>query len=200
MSAGRNRLGPALIAWESASPDTRFAVGRSLMTKLVTELVGAADVEIFRRCPRCGSHEHGAPRVRDLPVAISVSYAGDMVAVAAIPTTDAAAIGIDIEPEASAARVGELARLFQPLAAPDLRGWTLLEAALKADGRGLNVDPSTVIFGDAERTVLGSAQLITVPGRAEPVAAAAVDGPAGFVLSVAVVAAAPEGRVGSTTR
>jgi 4'-phosphopantetheinyl transferase len=200
MSAGRNRLGSALIAWELASPAARFAVGRSLMTSLVTDLVDQADVEIFRHCPRCGSHEHGAPQIRDLPIAVSVSYAGSMVAAAAIRTTDAAAIGIDIEPEASAARVGELALLFQPLPAPDLRQWTLLEAVLKADGRGLNVDPSTVVLGGSSRTVLGRARMAAIPGRAEPVAAAAVDGPSGFVVSVAVAGAAPEAAVRSATR
>jgi 4'-phosphopantetheinyl transferase len=192
MSAGRVRVGAALLGWQSATPGTRFAVGRSLMAALVAELTGAQGAEIFRRCPRCGSSTHGAPRVRGLAVAVSLSYAGNMVAAAAVRKTDAAAIGVDIEPEASAARVSELAPLFSPAPPPDLREWTLIEAALKADGRGLNVEPSTLVLGGVAGSAIGDGLTAVLPGRAEPVVVVAVEGPGGFVLSLAVVAAAPE--------
>lgn len=186
MSAGRARLGPVLIAWRAASVTERFDAGRALLGELVRELTGAAEVEIFRHCPRCGSDDHGPPQVRGLPVAVSVSYAGEMVAVAAVRVMDAAAVGIDIEADGSAHRVEELGPLFAPHPVPDLRGWTLVEAALKADGRGLNVDPSTVRLDSAADTILGEGFAASRPDDAAPVTAAAAPGPEGFVLSVAV--------------
>ena len=186
MSTGRGRLGPVLLGWTDAPAFDRFGVGRRLLAELVTELTGDADVEIFRACPRCGGHDHGMPRVRAHPVAVSVSYAQELVAVAAVRTADAASVGVDVEPVASAARVGELAPLFAPRSAPDLRGWTLLEAAVKADGRGFDIDPAAVAFGPTVTSMLGDAVMIDLPGREEPMIAAATAGPEGFVLSVAV--------------
>ncbi len=189
MSSGRGRLGPVLLAWSHAPVADRFAEGRRLLAALVAELTGDPVVEVIRLCPWCGADDHGTPRVRRHPIAVSVSYAQEQVVVAAVRTADAASVGVDVEPAASAAKMGELALLFAPGSPPDLRGWTLLEAALKADGRGVNVEPSAVAFGPTATSVIGEAVVIGIPGRDEPVLAAEAAGPEGFVVSVAVLSA-----------
>lgn len=173
----------------------RFVVGRELLALVIDELAGEAafqgqppyarGVELTASCERCGG-EHGALRVLGAPVAVSVSYAGSMVAVAVALRTEAVAVGVDIELEPSGgqgAPLSSLAALFDPAPAPSTQGWTLLEAALKADGRGLAVDVGQcrIESGVAGRSV-------SIPGQREPVPAETLPGPEGFVLSVAAVA------------
>lgn len=180
----------------------RFVVGRELLALVIDELAAQAaaqgehpqtgSVELTASCDRCGG-EHGAVRVHGLPVAVSVSYAGSMVAVAVALQTAAAAVGVDIEREPSGgpfAPLPSLGALFAPAPVPSAEGWTLLEAALKADGRGLTVDVAQCVI---ESSAAGRA--VRIPGRAEPVPAATVSGPVGLVLSVAAIAP----RVGSST-
>jgi hypothetical protein len=77
---------------------------------------------VTRLCPRCGSSEHGRPLAlvqSGAAPAVSISYAGDLVAVAWGWT---GAVGIDIEDDGP------------PLEGIDRRAWTETEAAFKADG------------------------------------------------------------------
>jgi 4'-phosphopantetheinyl transferase len=216
MTAGRARFGSARIAWvdsaSSAAPPLRvlerlgtsqiirhasmraeearrFLAGRALLVSLVDELTDIADLGFSTACERCGG-DHGGPRLERAPVAVSVSYAGSVVAVAAAVQTEAVSVGVDIErlPADGAARpLRELDRLFSPRPAPDIQGWTLIEAALKADGRGLAVDLADLEVGEEGTGVTSGSRAVRIPGRLDPVDAAVIPGPSGFVLSAAMV-------------
>lgn len=221
MTVGRAQFGPVRIAWADASaspapdpailerlgdsqvrryarlsglPAQRFLTGRALLVSLIRELTDSVEVGFTTTCERCGA-EHGRPRLERAPVAVSISYAGSLVAVAAAHQTDAAAVGVDIEREpADGARTPrrELAALFAPAPPPDTEGWTLLEAALKADGRGTTVDLAEVDIGEVGTGRLAVVRAVRIPGRADPVDAGRVAGPTGFVLSAAMVPAVGE--------
>lgn len=218
MSTGRTTVGPVVVAWADAATvvradavaldrigarqarryaslagptAARFLTGRLLMTALVAETTGREPVVITAVCERCGG-EHGAPQVPDLPVSLSVSYAGSMVAAAAAPSNSAASIGIDLEAIAPGREGGpmrDLASLFAPSQPPDLGGWTMIEAALKADGRGLRVPPSQVRLGEPASVLLPGSCDVRVPGRRGRIEVVRATGPSGYVLSVAAVAA-----------
>lgn len=174
-------------------------LARELLTALVGELAPevVATVTISRRCATCGAADHGAPIVGGAPVAVSIAYAGAAVAVAAAPQAEAAAVGVDLERVTAAGRhapLAELGPLFAPGAAPSLEGWTLLEAALKADGRGLRVELADCIIREAPAAASrdGAAEYeVGAPGRAGPIEAAVLPGPEGFVLSVAAIPPTP---------
>lgn len=97
-------------------------------------------------CPRCGG-PHGPVRIRGAQATASVTYAGGRAVVAVCSGADVAgiaALGIDAEPLDDARRdAAGLAGVLGPGEA-SVRSWTRVEAALKADGRGLRVDPATV--------------------------------------------------------
>jgi 4'-phosphopantetheinyl transferase len=123
----------------SADRPARTAAGRDALRALAAELVGAdpADVTVRARCATCGG-PHGRPvlggsRALDALHA-SVAHAGDAVVVAVGADGP---IGIDAEPRGREAPPGTT-----------LAEWVRIEAVLKADGRGLLVDPSRVRFGD----------------------------------------------------
>jgi 4'-phosphopantetheinyl transferase len=221
MTVGRAQFGPIRIAWTDAAaspaPDPeiierlgdaqvrrhaslsgaaahRFAVGRALLAGLIGELTDAADLGFTTTCERCGA-EHGRPRLERVPVAVSISSAGSVVAVAAAAQTDAGAIGVDIErvPAGGAGtQLSELAALFAPAPPPDTEGWTLLEAALKADGRGIAVDLDGVHIGAIGTGRIAGSRAVRIPGRVDAVDAGLIAGPTGFVLSAAMVPAAGE--------
>ncbi|MET0297145.1 MAG: hypothetical protein ABW024_07060 [Microbacterium sp.] len=171
------RCGAVVVAWTDAGSDeraTRRAAGDALLARLVGELGFTA--AIGRRCPVCGADDHGRP-VTTAPVALSLSYAGSMVAGAAVRLEDAASVGIDIEP--SDRDTGDLRALFAPATPPDIAGWTRIEAVLKADGRGIRIEPSSVVIDGSVATRPGPFDVRTIPG------------PAGFVISCAVAAPSP---------
>lgn len=214
-------LGPVRIAWTLAADDAdlldavrllgpsqrmrhdgmdaprarRFATGRWLLATLVPEAAsGAGFIESV--CDQCGG-DHGRPRVAGAPFAVSVSYAGDMVAAAVASTDSASAVGIDIERRTSVDDdpLNELAGLFAPRTPPGLREWTEIEAAVKADGRGLRIPPSDVEFGERSAMLLPGGRVVHVPGRHERFEVAPAPGPPDHIVSVAVIAvdaAAPE--------
>ncbi|HWI31783.1 MAG TPA: hypothetical protein VNT50_09850 [Microbacterium sp.] len=163
----------------------RFLVGRWLLADLVAEVCDTDDFVLSNRCEQCGADDHGAPRVSGADAVVSVSYARGLVAVAAAHLADAAALGIDIETGTPAGPLTELAPLFAPGEPPDLRGWTLIEAALKADGRGLRVAPAAVRLG-ADGALLPAARRVLIAGLDDGIEAAPAPAPEGFVLSVAV--------------
>ncbi|MFT2691919.1 4'-phosphopantetheinyl transferase family protein [Clavibacter zhangzhiyongii] len=123
----------------SADRPARTAAGRAALRELAAELVGAQpdEVTIRARCATCGG-AHGRPvlggsRALDALHA-SVAHAGDAVVVA---VSAEGPIGIDAEPRDREAPPGTM-----------LAGWVRIEAVLKADGRGLRVEPSLVRFED----------------------------------------------------
>jgi 4'-phosphopantetheinyl transferase len=133
-------------------------VGRSELRLLIEDVVCrelGADA-VARSCPRCGSSEHGRPRLRTGgdPPYLSLSYTGDL-AVAA--WTWDGPIGVDIE------RVGPPVGEFG-----DRREWTRTEAVLKATGEGLIRDPSDL-------PDLWTAPLPLPPGWVGTVAVAGVE-------------------------
>ncbi|WP_051172412.1 4'-phosphopantetheinyl transferase family protein [Microbacterium indicum] len=155
-------IGAASVAW---GPDP---------LALVRSLVGDPAAEIAHACPRCGSAAHGRPFVAGSPVPISISYADGLAIVAAAP--GARAVGIDIE-RADDTRAAELGPLFAPEDPPSIRDWTRIEAAVKADGRGLRISPAAVVLSP------GRAEL---PGGVE-LALADAPGPDGYVASLALL-------------
>ncbi|WP_435080906.1 4'-phosphopantetheinyl transferase family protein [Clavibacter michiganensis] len=145
--------GPALVhvavvpGPATADRAARTAAGRDALRALAAELVGAdpADVTVRARCATCGG-EHGRPvlggsRALD-GLHASVAHAGGLVVVA---VSADGPIGIDAEPRGREAPPGTT-----------LAEWVRIEALLKADGRGLLVDPSLVrVEGDATGMTAG---------------------------------------------
>lgn len=140
---------------------------RFLLGALVVRSVAAArldvrpgEVVVDRTCPTCERH-HGRPRVEGLPT-LSVSHAGDLVAVAVGPGR----VGVDVERLDPRTPVDDLAaQVLTPQEAADLAGleeherrrrflvlWTEREAALKATGDGLRTEPRSVRVGGDPRT------------------------------------------------
>jgi 4'-phosphopantetheinyl transferase len=220
-ASGRAEFGPIRIAWTDAAASAppppsilerlgeqqvrrhavldgvaaqRFLAGRALLVELAEQLTAVADLALTTTCARCGA-DHGRPRFERAPVAVSVSYGGSVVAVAAASTADAAAVGVDIERvPAAGPRVPmrDLGLLFAPAPAPDIQDWTLIEAALKTDGRGITIDLAEVRVGEIGSGRWAGSRAIRVPGRVDTVDARVVAGPSGFVLSAAMVPAAGE--------
>ncbi|MFF1877835.1 4'-phosphopantetheinyl transferase family protein [Leifsonia sp. NPDC058230] len=141
---------------------SRSAAGHAALSDLVADLAGveSSEVVIESRCPDCGG-PHGRPVVMapDAAVGIRVSlaYAGDVVVAAA---RRGGAIGVDAELRDRAHTGHDERRAIQALAPGDgdpLIRWTRIEAVLKADGRGLRVEPGLVRFEQqAGRLVAGA--------------------------------------------
>ena len=113
--------------------------------------VPARTIVLTHECPRCGSDEHGQPRllataaVRN-PAYVSLSRAGDLSVVA---VTDAGPVGVDLEAEGAAGFAGFADVALHPderaTAGTDpTRTWVRKEALLKAYGLGLAVDPGDI--------------------------------------------------------
>ncbi|WP_072313412.1 4'-phosphopantetheinyl transferase family protein [Agrococcus sp. Marseille-P2731] len=120
---------------------------------IVAQLAGVDDasaVVIAQRCPDCGG-AHGRPVVMAPAAArgigVSLSHVGPASGARhVVAAARGLRVGIDAEPrEAPAARVEALRALLTGPADP-LRRWTQVEAVLKADGRGLRVDPAAVLL------------------------------------------------------
>ncbi len=153
------------IAWARTAPDDRRETGRALIRALAAELAPGADPRIEQRCPVCGG-PHGRPLLPHAPLRASAAYADPWVVVAVAREQDAEAVGIDVELEGSAP---ELSLLFAPEDPPDLRGWTAIEAALKADGRGLMIPPDQVrLSPDGYATVPDGGEFRILPIAAAP--------------------------------
>ena len=152
----------------------RFALSRGLVQSAVAEFLGESgpDLVLDARCPSCGgphgplvlglspsaSSASSAPTVPSL----SLSTSEDVIVVA---VSDDARLGVDVEVLFSARRgvaSGDVARRVRDVAAvldmdagnerDVLQRWVRVEAVLKADGRGLRVDPCdvSVIEEDAD--------------------------------------------------
>jgi len=114
--------------------------GRALLRRLAAEQLGVApeEVPLEQRCPDCGG-PHGRPAIRGSGLHVSLSRCpGGAVAVAVWGR----AIGVDVEPrELPAARLDAIRTVA---GGEGVAHWTRVEAVLKADGRGLRVDPRAV--------------------------------------------------------
>ncbi|WP_165372883.1 4'-phosphopantetheinyl transferase family protein [Pengzhenrongella frigida] len=155
------RARAATLPAEQAS---RFVVARALLRGVVGARLGrpARDVVLRARCPVCAGphgqvevvpHGGGVPALH-----VSLTRAGPLIAVA---VSDAGRVGVDVESCASvaAARLADVA--LSPAERGALRGgspdtravalarsWVRKEAALKALGTGLRMDPALL---DAHR-------------------------------------------------
>jgi 4'-phosphopantetheinyl transferase len=136
------------LAIEPGGRAEAFLAGRALLRELAGELLGVdpAAVPLSAPCPDCG-REHGRPRIIGSDLRVSLSHGADAVVTAAV---GGARVGIDVE--SATAVVADLAPLIPH---PTLVGWTRIEAVLKADGRGLRVDPGAVRFTETEHGVVG---------------------------------------------
>lgn len=174
------RVGSALVA--QAGGDR--AAGLALVRALVAAIAGvdAHDVRIAQRCPDCGG-PHGRPVVMEPPVArrigVSLAHAADAHVAAAVAD---ARIGVDAEARATAPDREAAVRALLEHDGPDaLRQWTRIEAVLKADGRGLRVEPSTVVL---EETADGITAAVPGSSRRYAVLECALD--TELVVSVAI--------------
>ncbi|MCE4025888.1 4-phosphopantetheinyl transferase [Microbacterium sp. Au-Mic1] len=153
------------IAWARSASDVRRETAHALIRSLAAELAPGSDLRIVRRCVQCGG-PHGRPLLPDAPLHASIAYAEPWVVVAVTREQDSAAIGIDAE---HAGTMPALRALFAPADPPDLRGWTAIEAALKADGRGLALPPDQVRFTpDGFATVPGGGDFRILPVDVDP--------------------------------
>ena len=196
---GRARTAGVRIAWQPALPGReRRDQADALIEALVRETSAASGaVRVGRRCERCGATDHGRPIVIGAPVHASVSYAGELIVVAVADAPHTVAVGIDAE-HRGAARRGDLRGVIAAGQGSSTRlwtrqwtrQWTRVEAVLKADGRGLAVDPGRVRIARTPRGVFG--RIVedgsTAAHRAStsPPRLWRVRGPRGFVISLAV--------------
>lgn len=151
-----------------------FLAGRLVLRGLAAQLLSVSpiDVPLVATCPDCGG-PHGRPEILGSSLRVSLSHGAGVVVAAAVWGS---AVGVDVEsavvsPERVLA-IGELA------GRASVQHWTRVEAVVKADGRGLRVDPSRVtvegdrgwIDGSAERYELSEVDL--APGVRVSVAVA----------------------------
>lgn len=165
------------VAWAEVEPGrTRRAQAWRLLAEMLPP-----DAALSNPCPWCGG-PHGRVRVSHAAFVASVTYAAGYAIVAVAATADAVALGIDAEPALDRRReaAGMSGVLGEDVASA--RDWVRVEAALKADGRGLRIDPATVRVAPAE-----GGWTAAVPGgmvfRGRDVA-----GPPGIMVSVATLA------------
>ncbi|MFS0733932.1 hypothetical protein ABC304_03310 [Microbacterium sp. 1P10UB] len=212
MTVDTLRVGPVALAWEVAPTDDEAAVhraaaclpasqarraaglsgaraatfvtGRRLLVRLAADLEPGAALEIDTGCTTCGE-DHGRPRAVGAPLALSVAYAGPLVVAAAARREEVGAVGVDVERESGAVDLSGLA----PAGASGLVGWTRIEAVLKADGRGIRLDPGEVRIDPTAPGPLLRQATARLPGRDKGIEVATVTGPAAHLLSVAVIAA-----------
>lgn len=198
-------VGPAGVAWAATSPgpvgtrprlndlspqdqaraagfgvDRRreFVLGRSLVSGLVGGLFPDASGWSVGTgvCVRCGQR-HGAVQVTGVPAVASVSYARGLVVATVAPSPPAGRVGVDVELDAvDSARTRDLERLLGRSRQPVLLRWTRIEAVLKADGRGLLVEPRDVRVRGTHASIDGATTRYEL---------AEVAGPLGYVISLA---------------
>ncbi|GAA1807992.1 hypothetical protein [Agromyces neolithicus] len=148
----------------------RFLLGRMLLRDLAAEAGGmrAEAVEVAAVCERCGA-EHGRPQLRwsDAPApppTASLASCAHLVIAAIAPA--GITVGVDVEParvprEADAARRGAIVELLGGTTRTAVRRWVRAEAVLKADGRGLRVEPGRVAFTETSGGSGGSGRRVT---------------------------------------
>jgi 4'-phosphopantetheinyl transferase len=212
------RVGPASIAWTRderpvdlptqlalLSPSdreraaglaparlNRFLQGRLLLRDLVGDLFPDAVGWLVQPgvCRKCGLR-HAGTELEGVPARASVSYAAGLVVAAVAPTSRVCRLGVDVEPAiADSTRVEDLRRLLGASTEPVVRRWTRVEAVLKADGRGLLIDPGAVWLRRGGAWIAGEQASYVV---------AEVGGPPGYLISLAWCAAAVSAAASGTT-
>lgn len=113
-----------------------------------------AEVRITATCPDCGG-AHGRPVADGSALHLSVSYSPGVVvaAVAASP------VGIDVEERAQSEE--RLDAVLKLTGVRSIERWTRTEAILKADGRGLRVDPADVTFDGDMASLAGASYAVS---------------------------------------
>jgi len=132
---------------DTSSRPGSFLAGRLLLRDLIAEL--GAEGDLVAVCPDCGG-PHGKPLLQGSSLQLSLSHGAGVVVAAA--SWDAP-VGIDVEAPPSAAA---LAAIGEVAGEATLERWTRVEAILKADGRGLRVDPRRVIITGDEGELDGT--------------------------------------------
>lgn len=169
---------PVRLAWAEVPAGTGR---RAVAWRLIGELAPGA--RITNVCPRCGG-PHGAVRLSGVPARASIAYAGGFALAGVVDCGVADAVGIDAERGRPRDAAG-LARVLDAGRPATLGDWVRVEAVLKADGRGLRVDPAEVAV-----TVSGAgAWTARVPGSPHPYSGWDVPGPDGTAVAVAIRAA-----------
>lgn len=171
------------------TPDrrARFVAGRRLLISLVDAEFPTATYALRpARCVRCG-RDHAGPVIDGVDAVASLAFSSGIAVAALAPTAAIDRLGVDVErDDADATRSEDLSGLLGASGGPVLRRWTRIEAVVKADGRGLAIDPADVrLRGDGAR-ITGDATRYQVAG---------VTGPPGYWISVAW--RAPEARAAS---
>ena len=135
----------------AAARQDSFLAGRMVLRGLASQLTGVppAQVQLIAVCPDCGG-AHGRPEVMGSSLHVSLSHgAGVVVAAASWDST----IGVDIEaPDERPERIEAIGELTGH---PSIEHWSRVEAVLKADGRGLRVDPSRVSVEEVGGRLMG---------------------------------------------
>ncbi len=163
MPSGRLPEGVTLHCRGASLPGT----GADIVESLVQSRSGLTGARVVHSCPRCGSARHGRLVVHSATACwASLSRAGELTVVA---LSAAGPVGVDVE--LSDVIDGDPAAL---------RRWCAVEAALKATGAGLALDPDAVTLvagswaGPASVEVPGAGRLevvpIDLPGRVGAVA------------------------------
>lgn len=148
------------VVWAPALDSSR-AHAHALLIQAVCDAHGLdpAQVTVTHHCPRCGATDHGIPalthRRARLSLAVSLSRAPGIVVAA---WGRVAGLGVDVEQVGAAADAALDAVLRHPAepapadARERTRAWVRKEAALKAWGTGLYVEPSRVRLTETSAT------------------------------------------------
>jgi 4'-phosphopantetheinyl transferase len=139
-----------LERYEATAPTRRahFLTGRALLRELAGEQLRMApvDVPLVAVCPDCGG-PHGRPVITGSRLHLGLTHTPEMVV--AVAGWDRA-IGIDAEPRHR--DQDRDAAISAVTGGRGIQHWTRVEATLKADGRGLRLDPRDVrVTGDRAR-------------------------------------------------
>ncbi len=181
------RHGSAVGAWRVAWRRYDHHEGRRRAAwGLLVDLAGD-DAVVSNSCPRCGG-PHGPVTLTGVPLVAAVSYAAGFAVVALADSGRFCAVGVDAAADPSA--TGATPNLACVLrGGAGMREWVRVEAALKADGRGLRVDPGRVSIRGGRRGWRAQ-----VPGRTDRVRGMDIDGPAGVLVSLALIERAGSSR------
>ena len=168
---------------------TAYLVLHGLARREIGRLVGRPpeSLRFDRTCPNCG-RQHGVPRLLDDPrLHLSLSRTRSAVALA---LSRSGPVGVDIEAVDAAQFTGYAGVALHPderergaNGPTDTTSWVRKEAALKALGVGLRVDPATFA------TPAPGIPAEVVPGMPS-VTVADVDVPGAYAVAVAVESAA----------